>query len=62
MGFQQFAKEPREAQCKFYVEPSLKKAIQNFADREGQTFSEACRSAMLNSEEIQHELKLIGEQ
>ena len=60
--FDVIAKEPRSAQCKFYVEPTMKKAVQNFADREGLTFSEACRALLLNADELKHELSILGEE
>jgi predicted DNA-binding protein (UPF0278 family) len=60
VGIHLIAKELRNAQCKFYVEPSVKKGIENFAQREGLSFSEACRALVLNSEELKHELNIIA--
>ena len=54
--------ETRTEHCKFYSELSLKRAIEAFQKREGfSSFSDACRSAMLNSPEIQHELTVLFE-
>ena len=36
--------ENRDAHCKFYTKPSIKKNIQQFANINGMTFSEACDS------------------
>jgi hypothetical protein len=41
--------EHRNAHCKIYVEPSVKKAIENYAIREGLTFSEAGRALWLSA-------------
>lgn len=56
------AGEPRSEHCKTYVEKTLKKAITNFAIREGLTFSEAGRELWLNSPELQYELGQLGQQ
>ena len=37
------AKELRSEHCKIYAEPSLKKAVQDYADENRVTFSEAGR-------------------
>jgi hypothetical protein len=42
-------REQRNAHCKVYIEPTVKKAIQEFADREGMTFSEAGRELWLDA-------------
>lgn len=60
MGIPLIEKELRNAQCKFYVEPSVKRAIRNFARREGLSFSEACRALVLNAPELKHELHIIA--
>lgn len=59
---QMIATEKRSEQCKIYVEPTVKAAIEGFAAREGLTFSEAGRALLLNSEELDHELKAIWNQ
>lgn len=53
-----FARELRSEHCKIYVEPTIKKAIEKFASREGLTFSEAGRVLWLNSNELRHELAI----
>jgi len=54
------ATENRSAQCKIYVEPTVKKAIEAFAVREGLTFSEAGRALLLNADELKYELNRIA--
>jgi len=65
MGIQQalqvIATEPRSEHFKFYGEPTLKKAVETFAAHEGLTFSEACRSLILSTVAIQHELSILSE-